>query len=293
MNESQPALNADARARLDEHLDSVERVLSDIGVSRSERRSICDEVESQACEMVWQRAEGEPTEPHMAAVLAELDSAEAYRETAEPSDELRAAHPPVTHPAIHKFALWAFLAPAGGVLLVFSPLRPPGEVPTFIWFGIVSVVFAAMAIRDIRREPSRYFGTALALFGALAIPLLVLNTLVIVQVSDINPFGHAVLKKKMTERLNVTEQQLRQAQLERHGSDVPFEMPKRVIVELSATEKWIADNAPILPYLIDISIIGATVTFSILLFVWLYKRCRPRGCPPPTAARQRRRLNVV
>jgi len=80
MNDNERVLNADVRARLDEHLASVDRALSDAGVSSSDRRDVCDEVETHAREMVWQRAEGEPTEEDMTTVLAELDDPEDYRQ---------------------------------------------------------------------------------------------------------------------------------------------------------------------------------------------------------------------
>jgi hypothetical protein len=120
MNNAERVLHADVRERLDEHLDSVERVLAEAGVSRAERRSICDEVETQACEMVWQRSEGEPTEQQIRAVLAELDDPEAYREAADPSEQVHTAHRPVANSKVHSFALWALLLPAADVFLLFS-----------------------------------------------------------------------------------------------------------------------------------------------------------------------------
>ena len=80
MSDTDQDLSADVRTRLDEHLASVDWALSEAGVSGSDRRDICREVEAQACEMVWQRAEGEPTEEDMTTVLAELDDPEDYRQ---------------------------------------------------------------------------------------------------------------------------------------------------------------------------------------------------------------------
>ena len=125
--------------------------------------------------------EGEPAEEDMRAVLVELDDPEAYREAAEESGQVRVPSSLVADRKVHAFALCALLLPTAGMLLLFSPVRPQGEVPTLIWLGLLtflSIVFATMAIRDIRREPNRYFGAVLpALSGAMAIPLLVLNTL--------------------------------------------------------------------------------------------------------------------
>jgi len=76
--------NAEVRAALNAHLDSFEQTLADAGIPRSERHNICDQLEARACEMAWMRAEGEPTEQHMKAVLAELKDSESYGKAVEP-----------------------------------------------------------------------------------------------------------------------------------------------------------------------------------------------------------------
>lgn len=70
----------DAERRLDEHLDAIERVLSEGGMHRPERRSIVDEVEAQVREMLAERVGegGEPTLADMDTVLVEVDPPEAY-----------------------------------------------------------------------------------------------------------------------------------------------------------------------------------------------------------------------
>jgi hypothetical protein len=144
---------------------------------------------------------------------------------------------------------------------------------------LLSVVSATLAIRDIRREPERYFGIALAIFGALTFPLLILNTFVILQVGEINPFSNVLLKQEMSKRFDRMEERLRQMHIKQHGPDVPFELPMLTEHDasqlmLSETEKWVAENAPMLPLLIDVAIIGSSLVFSILLLIWLYRRCR-------------------
>ena len=123
MDSPERMLDAEARARLDEHLDSVDRVLAESGVSRSDRRSICDEVEAQACEMAWARAEGEPTEQDMRAVLAELDAPEAYRQAAETNGQAYAARPLAAGLRLHPFALCALLVP---IASAGASSPPPG-----------------------------------------------------------------------------------------------------------------------------------------------------------------------
>ncbi len=71
-------LNPDVRGRIDAHLDAIDAALSAAGMSRSERRSITDDVEAQVLEMLSSRAGPSPTLADAEAVLAELDSPEAY-----------------------------------------------------------------------------------------------------------------------------------------------------------------------------------------------------------------------
>jgi len=180
-----------ARARLDEYLDAVEQALTDSGMSRAERRTICDEIESQAREMVFQRAQREPTEQDISAVLAELDDPEAYRDVAEPAGQAPAAGRSTDEPRVHPFALWAFVIPFVVVFLIFVPF-PRGEKETFIWWGVVSflcVVLAVMAIRDIHRRPDRYRGVGLAVFGMLGIPLMVFSVFAYLYLEGINFLG--------------------------------------------------------------------------------------------------------
>lgn len=303
MSAADRGLSDAARTLLDRHLDAVERVLDEAGVSRSERRAICDEVETQACEMAWRRAEGEPTEQHIKAVLAELDDPEAYRTAAEPAAPKTAARALEAGPQVHKFALWAFLLPPAEFVLLFTPFHPKGEGPTYVCFAVVSfvcIVFAALAIRDIRRQPDRYCGVALAVFGALAFPLLVLNTLVVVNVSELDPWG--ITKVQVKQHIIKFEDEVRQRHVARHGPDVPFEqlMPrlppdsplseserKRIAEQieelpeqtapLTESEQWIAKHATTLDILNHVVIIGSSLAFSALLFFLVYRCCRPRS----------------
>ena len=70
---------------IDDHLDAIDDVLRNGGLSRSERQNILDDVEAQVHEMLVDRAPGEPRFEDARAVLAEMDSPESY------GDEDRAA----------------------------------------------------------------------------------------------------------------------------------------------------------------------------------------------------------
>jgi len=70
------------RDRIDAHLDAIDAVLRDAGLSHGERRTITDEVESQIREMLAARAGDSPTVADVEAILATLDPPESYAEEA-------------------------------------------------------------------------------------------------------------------------------------------------------------------------------------------------------------------
>ena len=71
--------------QVDEHLDSIEEVLRDAGMPRSERQNILDDVETQIVEMLSARTQGNPTVEDVKAVIAELDPPESYAPDGEGS----------------------------------------------------------------------------------------------------------------------------------------------------------------------------------------------------------------
>lgn len=77
MSQATPSLPDDVRRRIDDHLDAIERVLLAGEVSRTERRTIVDEVETQIYDMLATRTEQEPAAA-VTAILAELDPPAAY-----------------------------------------------------------------------------------------------------------------------------------------------------------------------------------------------------------------------
>jgi hypothetical protein len=82
MSQAAPNLPNDARQRIDDHLDAIERVLIRGNISRAERRSIVDEVESQIYDMLAARPDQEPVAA-VGEVLSSLDAPDAYAPGAE------------------------------------------------------------------------------------------------------------------------------------------------------------------------------------------------------------------
>ncbi|MBT4818304.1 MAG: hypothetical protein HON70_21530, partial [Lentisphaerae bacterium] len=154
MSDQQTSEAPDARSLLDEHLDAVERVLQETGVSRSERQSICEEVEGQAWEIARQRADAEPGPEHMRMVLAEMDDPAAYMEGAEGGKAEQ--QPLLAARGVHPFALCSLLVPPVGFVLMLTPLGPRGEsagAVVLIVLGCLALLFGVLGIRAIRQAP--------------------------------------------------------------------------------------------------------------------------------------------
>ncbi len=94
-------LTADARTRLDAHLDAVEQALITSGRSREQRRGIVDDLEAQIRDMLASKS-AKPTSVDLDAVLASLDPPAAYRPSNMP-------HP---HPIYEIAAITPSTAPA-------------------------------------------------------------------------------------------------------------------------------------------------------------------------------------
>lgn len=192
-------MNREARKLIDGHLDAIDRALADSGVSRSERRNVTDDVESQIIQMLGDDDEGDTAVANVKAILAELDPPEAY--TAESGSE-RPALAKVAPPRFSRAALY------GGVWAGFSFLA------AFLWFcthkvsaepdqgdagldwlryalvifvlipgmtaPIGTTVLGLVSVGHIRHSPGRLHGLPLALADALLFPLLVLDVLIYV-----------------------------------------------------------------------------------------------------------------
>jgi hypothetical protein len=77
MNDSTFELTEDGRRRLDAYLDEVEQRLTSQGMGRSERRSVVDDIEAQATDMLRARS-SRPDLDDVQTVLGTLDRPDAY-----------------------------------------------------------------------------------------------------------------------------------------------------------------------------------------------------------------------
>ncbi len=211
MSQSAPEMPADVRRRSDDHLDAIEGVLLRGDVSRTERRSIVDEVETQIYEMLAARAEQEPAAA-VAAVLAELDPPIAYaaedvvspvRSEASPAGEsdvfrsfrerllianLRrqwrrwwspSAHDRRLSPPAVVGAVWAGFALFLAMLAAASGRPPEPLVGLMLLVGCSGAVAVTLlgfiALRRIRRSEGREYGLPLALVEAFLFPAVLAN----------------------------------------------------------------------------------------------------------------------
>jgi hypothetical protein len=202
MSQAAPELPNDVRQRIDDYLDAVERVLIRGNVTRVERRSIVDEVESQIHEMLATRTDQEPAVA-LAEVLSKLEPPEAYapdsgaapkadsapaavayvpsprvvwrrwREWWSPSESPRFSPPALVAACWAGAAVFLFLAalslrwPPALLLLTLTLVGLPAPV------GVTVLGF--LAVRRIRRPGSKEHGLPLALIETFFFPILLAN----------------------------------------------------------------------------------------------------------------------
>lgn len=203
MNQAAHNQPNDVRQRIDAYLDAIERVLIRGNVSRAERRSIVDEVESQIHEMLAARVEQEPIAA-ISEVLAQLDRPEAYapEATATVTDRPQPA-PLMSLPTPR--ALWRRVRNWWSATPGSPRLSPPALLAAY-WLGSVVVLFMTtlsfrwppapllallallgltapvgvtalgfLAVRRIRRGGNNEFGLPLALVETFLFPVVLAN----------------------------------------------------------------------------------------------------------------------
>jgi hypothetical protein len=200
MNDEGKAPGGDPRARIDAYLDAIDRVLTASGMSRAERRNVCDDVETQIQEMLAKRAGDAPSVADVEAVLAELDPPEAYAvvrtEFGEPqpaASEVGPVLPARFSRTAIAGAVWAplfFIAFTTIFMARRVKIEPDSQPPGPAWWqyvlmltllaaGLVApfgtTVLGIISIAQIRQSARRLYGMALAVFDALLFPLFALD----------------------------------------------------------------------------------------------------------------------
>jgi hypothetical protein len=146
MSQATPNLPDDVQQRIDDYLDRVERVLLRGDVSRTERRSIVDEVETQIYEMLAARSEQDPATA-ITEILAGLDPPDAFAPDSKPA--LASASASGTS-AFRPRALWHRSSQWWSVQPDRSRVSPPAVLAA-VWSG--TAVILAMAVAAFRWPP--------------------------------------------------------------------------------------------------------------------------------------------
>ncbi len=148
MSQATPNLPDEVRQRIDDHLDRIERVLIRGDVSRIERRSIVDEVETQIYEMLAARA-GEDPAVAVSQVLAGLDGPEAYARDAGPAAAVEST-PQESTPSLRSPTWWERAREWWSVRPEVRRLSPPALVAA-CW--VVTAILLALAALSFRWPP--------------------------------------------------------------------------------------------------------------------------------------------
>jgi len=115
-------LNAEVRARLDAHLDAVEKALVGANCTRERRRGVVDDLEAQILDMLAGKSEA-PTVAELEEVLGKLDPPSAYGEGAGRASAAMPSQPAA--PAIRPQPRYARTAIWGLVCILISLLPLP------------------------------------------------------------------------------------------------------------------------------------------------------------------------
>lgn len=183
-------LCADVQARLDAHLDAIDRILDQQGEDRSARRAITDEIESQIREQLAQRTSRHtPNLTDLETLLVEMDPPKAYGESQDPlrsgkqsiSDNLPVLVQPT--PSLSRTALVGTIIgliawPLAAIInLTFRHYAINGGiqtiVPVLIILGpIMMILLGITALGQIARSKGELQGKSLAWFDIIFFPIL-------------------------------------------------------------------------------------------------------------------------
>jgi hypothetical protein len=204
-------LSAEARKRLDDHLDAVEKVLTDAGRTREQRRAVLDDLESQILDMLATRT-AKPVLADVEAVLGEIDPPSAYAEP-RPDGNIEATAPselkaPARPARLSRVALWGFICIIAslvgfalqllGLALCYTSTKdvhgqgPHHGIamwgPFVLWlliimagpgFGLVGTILGWIGFVQIRGSKGDLRGSGRALFAGLFYPTLFIPILLV------------------------------------------------------------------------------------------------------------------
>lgn len=191
MNSTETTLPGDAQRVLEGHLAAVRAALETSGTSPDDVKSICDDLEAQAREMYFARANDKPPRQAMYSVLGELDDPAEFgcAEQGAPPEHVAAEPAPGGAPKLSPFAIASVVVSLLTFLMMLLDVEA-GLVISAI-AAIPGGALGAFGIRQIQRTPGQYKGLPFAVAGIVAIPLFVANLFWFLLVGDLVRNSHS------------------------------------------------------------------------------------------------------
>ncbi|HTN01145.1 MAG TPA: hypothetical protein VL132_04670 [Planctomycetaceae bacterium] len=290
----------EVQAVLDEHLDAVERVLLNAGLSRTERQAICDAIQTQAADMLESRGIVAPTIEDVRTIVAAMDPPSSYRESAAPAS--KPAEPTRLHPA----ALWSVILPVAAFLLMFLPFGPRGEGAGLTFLATAALIAIALGVASIvavRSRPRCWRGVGLAAIGICLLPSICLGTLAVYQwgpalhwslIRDANYRDQklherqsivavqetvtSLLESRLQSGLSRTEgEELQQqlAEVREQTSKMEAHFAANPLPTLTEWDQWLIRNRAIIEAISNTVALLPAVGLSLLAPWLIYRQCRP------------------
>ena len=124
----------DVRARLDAHLDAVEKALAEAKCSRERRRGVVDDLEAQIVEMLGKRS-SVASLADLEAVLAALDPPGAYVDATSAGTTASATATRAVAPRVSRMATWACACVVASLFLLVTMLVLMCTLPALAYKG--------------------------------------------------------------------------------------------------------------------------------------------------------------
>jgi hypothetical protein len=173
-------VHGEVRARLDAHLDAVDRALAAAGSSRERRRGVVDDLEAQILEMLGAKTDV-PTVGDLEEVLARLDPPGAYGQGAAGETTPRATVG-YSRAAMAGLLCILFCVPLLVVLSLVGHSAGPGNRSIGAIQGLAAAAMATLALAgtilgwvalgQIKRSGGTLQGKGLAWFDGLFCPVM-------------------------------------------------------------------------------------------------------------------------
>ena len=270
----------DVKSVIDTHLDGVEQALLESGVSRMERRNVCDELERQILDMLGERSGETPSVGDVRSLLAELDPPCSYGPPA--SEGLRKATAPVQVSSLATAAAaTAILGIAGAfVYAEWRGAESDRQHAAIIAFLITFLALAigVTAIREIRREHQTKRGYLLAFIGVISLPISFtlwanreivypINTQLSQEVANYRIAQRRL--ERLKEQQGQGEEPLDSNELASEESDVQAKLPFIPWITTQRAARWFSYT----------TCFGPSLLLAVTLVPFFYRRYHPKTGP--------------